>query len=257
MLRQALEIYRINSESVCFLDFGGKDFDEQQNISPVTPNKSFWRSALEVALDDLSTLVSPSQVVICEGVPHHPSASNNSAIDARCFDIIFSNEFPDCQFLSAGNASDVQSDRIGLLSSIQSIIEGVRITRLIDRDDRSQDEIEELKRSGVRVLSRRHLESYLFDEEVLRDLCISTGNSDCIATVLQARFDAIHASEQRGNSPDDIKSASGQIYVETKRILNLTQCGNSTKTFMRDTLSKHVSPASQIYRQLKEDIFGA
>ena len=55
---------------------------------------------------------------------------------------------------------------------------------------------------------------------------------------------------------DDLKPASGQIYLACKNTLGLTQCGNDAKTFMRDTLASLVKPGLKVYDELKRDIFG-
>ena len=39
------------------------------------------------------------------------------------------------------------------------------------RDDRSDDEVAEYRKNGIRILSKRHIESYLFDDTVIMKLC--------------------------------------------------------------------------------------
>ncbi len=66
---------------------------------------------------------------------------------------------------------------------------------------------------------------------------------------------AIQNSVSRGNPIDDLKSAGGEIYNSAKRILQLTGCGNDTKSFMRDTLSPLVKSGMKVYEELKKDVF--
>ena len=54
MMRRARDIEREKPESVAFLDFGARDFDEEQVIEPTVPDREFWRSVYDVALDDLA-----------------------------------------------------------------------------------------------------------------------------------------------------------------------------------------------------------
>lgn len=61
---------------------------------------------------------------------------------------------------------------------------------------------------------------------------------------------------ERGNPTDDIKSASGKIYTELKRILSLTQCGNTKDAFFRDTIVPLITEETQIYKDLESEIFG-
>lgn len=85
------------------------------------------------------------------------------------------------------------------------------------------------------IRSRRNLESYLLDDEVLRALATAAGQTDQADELLMEK-NRILAS--RTNQPsDDLKPASGEIYVACKRILRLTQPGNDAKAFMRDTLA--------------------
>ena len=52
----------------------------------------------------------------------------------------------------------------------------------------------------------------------------------------------------RGNPSDDVKSAAGKIYTELKRRLGLTQCGNNTEAFTRDTMASLVTPETSAYQ---------
>ena len=63
-------------------------------------------------------------------------------------------------------------------------------------------------------------------------------------------------SVKRGNSSDDVKSASGKIYAETKKLLGVAGMGNNSKAFMRSTLAPLIHPDMDIYKILKKDIFG-
>ena len=62
--------------------------------------------------------------------------------------------------------------------ALRLLIGDLEVVRLIDRDDRSSDEISDHAGKGVRVLSRRNLESYIFDDEVLQALAKSVDGED-------------------------------------------------------------------------------
>ena len=64
--------------------------------------------------------------------------------------------------MSMGNDREIVGDKRGLAEALLSLIDGLEVVRLIDRDDRTEVEIEEAEQQGVRVLSKRNLESYLF-----------------------------------------------------------------------------------------------
>jgi predicted ATPase len=255
MMRKAKDLAVQRPGSVTFLDFDNMDFDKPQVIEPAKTNRAFWENVFKVALDDLAELVTPKQIVICEGVPRGTAFGPNVAHDAECLDRIFSDEFPDTKFLAGGNCHEVINDRHALTGAIEALSRGASVISIIDRDDRSSDDILDLQKEGIRVMSRRHLESYLFDDEVLDALCDSVGRPDKIPEMRAAKNQALQNSISRNNAADDIKSAAGQIYDEAKRILVLTGVGNDPKAFMRSTLAPLITRGTTIYEALKEDIF--
>ena len=128
--------------------------------------------------------------------------------------------------------------------------------KFVDRDDRSDQEVEDLHQKGIRTTSKRHLEAYLLDNEIIEKLCSIVGapekTTDCIA----AKDQAIHKAVLRGRPSDDLKSASGDIYIALKQILNLSRCGNNPDSFMRDTMAPLITPDTETYKLLEQDIFG-
>ena len=254
MMRRARDIEAENPGSVVFLDFGDRNFDEPQVIEPTKPDRRFWKNTYEVALDDLAALVAPSRVVICEGHPQTQNPVTNHSHDARCYERIFETEFPETRFVSMGNDREIVGDRRGLAEALLSLIDGLEVVRLIDRDDRSEKEIVDANRQGVRVLSRRNLESYLFDDEVIRALALSASKEDETQKLLCEKQCIV--ANRTSDRPDNLKPASGGIYLACKNILSLTQCGNDAKTFMRDTLAPLIKPEMNVYKELQRDIFG-
>lgn len=252
MMRRARDIEMASPGSVCFLDFGDRDFDSPATIEPAVPNRAFWQRAYEVALDDLASLIAPSRVVICEGAALGITSGRNVAHDARCYNIIFENEFPETRFVSAGSASEVESDRLGIAEAIRSLIDGLQIIRIIDRDDRSDSEVAELVDKDVRVLKRRNIESYLFDDEVIRALADKVGKPEKAASLLEKKAELLAASD---GPPDDLKRIRGPLYNFCKAELGLTACGNTAEAFMRDTLAPLIRPSMALYDSLKGEIF--
>ena len=256
MMRKAHELWKQNPEEVAFLDFDGVDFDEPQVVQPIMPSRSFWKRVLQVALDDMTELVAPSQVIICEGATTAHGGGKNAQHDAKCYNLIFATEFPDTQFFAAGNSEQIETDRLALLEALNSIVAGTEVVRLIDRDDHSNTDVQEKEAAGIKVLSRRHLESYLFDDEVLEALCESLKSRPLLKDVLSAKTSAIEQCIAQGKPADDIKSASGLIFSACKKILKIAQRGNDAKAFMRSTLAQLVKPGMAVYEELKISIFG-
>ena len=254
MMRRARDIEANRPGTVAFLDFDGLDFDQPQIINPKRPSRAFWSAAYEVALADLAELVAPERVIICEGEPKTRESGPNHSHDARCYEQIFQHEFPETQFIPGGSSTYVAADRRGIGYAVGLLIKGAEVIRLIDLDDQSAEEVVELNSQGVRVLSKRNLESYLFSDEVLRKLANSVNRDDKVDELLTKK-ESIRNSRPH-DPPDDLKPASGEIYNACKSVLGLTQSGNNAWTFMRDTLALLVNPRMAVYEELKADIFG-
>jgi hypothetical protein len=254
-MRKAWEMAQADPGSVCFIDLQGADFDQQLVLKPVRPDREFWSRTLDVALGDLAVLVAPEQVVLCEGRPAKGQADQKAAFDAACYRRIFASEFPNVDFLSVGNALDAGQDRIDLGGAIQALSAGTTVRRLIDRDLRSAEEVRLLVDSGVRVLSRRNLEAYLLDDEVIAALCVENEQAPRIPEALAIKQEELTASIARGNDADDWKSAGGSIYVRLRKLLLLTSAGSDWNAFARDTLSRLIQPGMAVYTQLRDDIF--
>ena len=253
MMRAARELEEKAPGSVVFLDFSDRDFDNDQVIEPTVPDRAFWKRMYQVALDDLASLVAPKRVVICEGEPKNGAKRPNYAHDARCYQAIFDKEFPETEFVPGGNAHEVETDQRGLKYALELVAEDIEIIRLIDRDARSDTEVDEVRSEGIRVLSRRNIESYLFDDDVLVALATSIDKPDAVNDLLTAKQDILNQSE---GPNDNLKPVAGLIYVACKDKLGLTNPGNTPQTFMRDTLAPLVCDVKELYHQLKNDIFG-
>ena len=157
-------------------------------------------------------------------------------------------------FYPLGNCNDVEKEK-QIIDFIERLSPQSKIIKLIDRDDRSSDEIADLESDGVKVLSRRHIESYLLDDEVLKKWCVDVGRQEKIPDLLAAKQHAIQGSIGRGNAPDDIKSAANEICTEGKKILGITSCGNTGEMIMRDTLAKLITSEMAVYQELERIIF--
>jgi hypothetical protein len=251
MMRAARDLSAKKPDEIAFLDFDA-DFDAPQTIRPVVFSRQFWEKSLSVAIDDLAALVAPRLFVRCEG----SSSASGDGFDAQIYEDIFANEFSDVRFISSGSENDLDKDLSVLTAAIQNRIPGLGFTRLYDRDDRSAAEISDIEAKGDHVLKRRHLESYLYDDETLKLLCLSAGKPELISEVLAAKQECVGKLPSRGRPIDDIKAASGEIFVAVKKKLGLTQGGNNARSFMRDTLAPLIQPKTAIYKELRADVFG-
>lgn len=252
MLKKAKEMEENVPGSVAFINFDNLDFDNHVEIEPSPIDKTLWLKFLELALDDFSTLIAPAKVIFCEGTQ---VGRKNKSFDAQVYSRIFERSYPDVSFISIGSCTDLENKDNPSILIVQRLLPNSTFQRLVDRDDKSTQEIKELNASGIKVLAKRHIESYLLDDEIISKLCNSVGKDELIQTCIDAKKQKIIESIERNNATDDIKSASGEIYNELKRILELTQCGNTTAAFLRDTLTPLVTKETQIYKDLHKEIF--
>jgi predicted ATPase len=252
MMRRARYLYTEKPGEVAFLDFD-RNFDLQQVVQPVVPDRSFWRKTLTVALHDMADLIAPERIIACE------SAARDGALgegyDSEIYNIIFDKEYPETKFVSIGSSTDLKGDRYLVVQAVANQIDGTSTTRLIDRDGMSDQEIRDHEKQGYRVLRRRQIESYLLDDEILRALCISVGAATLIAQVLESKANSVAEAVKQGHDPDDIKKARGRIVTALKKQLHLKDAGKSSAAFMRDTLAPLVTPDTAVYKELKTVIF--
>jgi len=206
-----------------------------------------------LTLENYSTLLAPETVVFCEGTTR---GRKRKDFDAKCYANIFSTTHPSTVFYSLGGCNDIEEDKLKVIGLTQAIVPNTNVIRIIDRDDRSENEVEELSEKGIKVLDRRHLESYLLDDEIIKKWCATVGKAELENSALTIKQQAINASISRGNATDDIKSASNDIVTNIKKLLGLTACGNNGEAIIRDTITPLITPDTQVYQQLERLIFG-
>jgi len=252
MLEEARLIELSNPGSVVFLDFDNLDFDLETVIKPVPINRAIMDKFYDLVFGDFAQLMLPRKVVFCEGTHQGRKIKD---FDKQVYNKIFSLKHHDTQFISIGSCTDLENldDKFG--GVIGTLLNGSTIIKIIDRDSRSDDEVSELVGKGVKVLSKRHLECYLLDDTIITKLCESRGQNDKTQECLDAKQLAMQKSIERGNPSDDIKSASGDIYNALKSILGITQGGNNTCSFLRDTIAPLITEDMTIFSQLEKEIF--
>jgi predicted ATPase len=252
MMRRARDIEATNPGTVVFLDFDGVNFDINQTLRPVRPDRPFWKRAMQIALDDLAGYVAPEQVVLCEG----GAIGARRNFDAECYNVIFQAQYPSTVFLGAGSADDIQNDPRGVGKLLEALAEGTQLRRVIDRDDRTDEEIAALQNVGVRVLTRRHIESYLLAEEVLTRVCVALGHPALAPQLIAARTAALQSSVAAGGPADDFKRTAGDIYNAAKELFPNVKLGSDKRAFMRGFCAPQIQTGMPIYTELRQDIFG-
>jgi hypothetical protein len=252
MMRRARQLGDAHPGSVVFIDFEGKNFDLPTVLRPTQPDRPFWKRAMQLALDDLAGYVAPEQVVLCEG----GQLAGGSNFDAECYNTIFAAEFPASVFLGAGNSNDIQNDPRGVGRLVGALAPGVQVRRVIDRDDRTDAEVATLQGQGVRVLNRRHIESYLLDDDVLTRLCQALGNAGAAPQLLAAKAAALAGSIAAQGPADDFKRIAGDVYNAAKQLFQGHKLGSDKRAFMKAFCAPLVLPGTGVYEQLRSAIFG-
>ncbi len=243
MMRKALQLYEQHGEKIVFLDFDDnrddRDFDSQEVviIEPEKPDREFWERTHKVALDDLAALVVPDQIVICEG------KQGDKGLDAECYNQIFSEEFPNTKFISAGGKRDLQN----YISVVGAVTKGAMIFGLRDIDQATSGEMIRLQQEGIKVL-RGKIEDYLLADDVLGALCQYYELEPC-----DEKVDELMALRK---NVTDIKKAADQIRRQVTD-WGVSGAGDSREGFLRDTVAPRIKPGMPIYDELKQIIFGS
>ena len=244
MVRKAQDLWREDPDSVVFLDFGRGDFAEQVTLKPTTPDPDFWSRTYEVVLGDLAELVVTGRTVFCEG----------EEFDEECYRNIFKDTYPEACFVSLGARGNVEKSVTAANLAIEKIVKSAKVIGIVDRDQATAGEIKRNAKKGIRTLSRKTIESYLLDDEVLTKLCADHGESDKINDLLTAKQDALDKNNLK--SSDNLKPIVQQVHGAAQRILKSANLGNTKDSFMMDILAPRIQPGMKVYEQLEKDIFG-
>ena len=253
MMKEAKKLSEEYPGQVIFLNFDGYDFDEEVILEPSECDSTIWSKMLEISLDDYATLLTPNTIVFCEGTT---KGRKRKDFDAKCYTNIFGKNHPDTLFYSLGSCNDIEKDKNAVIEFICRLAPNAKIIRVVDRDDRSEEQIAELMEDGIKVLSKRNIEGYLLDETVLEKWCEIEDQKDKIDEVKEIRRKRLEESIERGNAPDDLKSAGNDICTDLKKLFKLKQCGNNGEYIMRDTISKMITEDMEVYQSIERDIFG-
>ena len=253
MLKEAEEIEEKNPGSVVFLDFDNRDFDLAQTIKPTKISRAIWERFFDLALADFSNLISPQTIVFCEG---SAECGKHKNFDASIYEKILGEKYHDTIFKSIGSCSEIENSKNQSINVISQILKSSKIIKFIDRDDRTDEEVDALLKKGIRTSSRRHIEHYLLDDEIIHKLCVQQGKEKLFGECLKAKESALQSNKDNNKLSDDIKAASGKIFIKIRSILDIHQGGNNTHAFLRDTMAPLITEETNVYKLIEKDIFG-
>lgn len=221
-------------------DFSEKDyFNGTHTIKPIRTTRANWQRIFKTALEDLTGLIAPEEIIYCEGRPAPDVNGAEQGLDATIYNDIFSEEFHNTLFISAGG-SDAEVNSAVALQIITKAFNGVRLKLLKDRDVNTDAERATfLAQSPTnKMLERREIENYIFDKEVLREFCIKNAK-----IFDEARYDI----SVNDINLQDLKPVQQEIQV-------CCASNGSVSDFKRE-LGKVINKDMAVYISLKNLIF--
>jgi AAA15 family ATPase/GTPase len=240
-IRKAVEMYRnSNGKNAVILDLSEKDFDQNIEIKPLVPTSVEMRRLFTVALEDLSSMVIPSKIYFCEGKSRYDTSRQSIKrleFDAEVLNKVFYDQ--DVIFISSGGKNGVQKAHQLLLKIIKEAGGLREIYSIIDRDDISNEDRSRRMSddSTLKIWSRREIENYLFDREIIEIYCRQNSLDFSSITAHNNIHDIIN---------DDIKQYQSSI---------MQQCGfNGSIEEFKLKLAEFITPNTEIYKLLKQDL---
>jgi len=250
VIQAAQRIAKSDPNKIAILDFSNINLDEEATIVPTHVNKALCEKFLSITLDDISGLIAPKYIVMCEGEQGKTIGSN---FDSTIYSTIFSSKHSDVTFISCGSSNDLKNQKHVPTNVLKSLFPSIKTIRLVDNDNMSDREAEDYKKQGVMSLTERHLECYLYSDEILKKLA-DTIDGNKWNDVKKIKDKAIQELQNNGRQSDDIKRASGTIYSSLIKKLDLKKAGNTNKAFMQATLAPLVTDDTETYKKLENTI---
>lgn len=221
---------------------------QSYELKPMVKSRENWRRLFATALDDLTGLISPKQIVYCEGTDKPGAGGREKGLDADVYNTIFGETHPETLFVSSGGNTELDQRSEVAIMILSKVFPSVEILVLKDRDIASGKDVTERDRQiylsnngkNHRVLKRFEIENYLYDKEVLKKYCEQEG-----LAFDEASYDKFVTDINNQHLKD-----------ETGRIKNF--CGISTsinaEKFKRN-LAKVIDGSMQVYQELEQVIF--
>ena len=217
-------------------------------LVPMKKSIANWRQIFEIALDDLASLVSPKQIIYCEGRDSPGKNGSERGLDAKVFNNVFSEKYHDTLFISSGGNTELDQRSDIALAILTKVYSTLQILVLKDRDissgklttDNDRQVYLDSNPKYHRVLKRWEIENYLYDKEVLKQYCLDNS----------LMFDESNYDDY----VTDIKNQN--LKDETARIKSFCGMNISVNSeVFKEKLSTYISEDMLIYKELEECIF--
>lgn len=219
-----------------------------QTLTPIKKSLANWKKIFETALDDLTNLVSPKRLIYCEGKDKPGPNGREDGFDAKVFNNIFGEKYPDTLFISSGGNTELDQRSKIALAILTKVFSGIEILVLKDRDMASGKDTDEKARllylennpNNHRVLERFEIENYLYDKEVLKKYCDQNKLKFCEET-----YDTFVTDVINQNLKDEA--------LRIKNICSITPSINSEN--FKLNLSELITSDMEIFHELEYVIF--
>lgn len=219
-----------------------------QTLFPIKKSNAKWREIFEVALDDLSHLVSPKKIIYCEGKDKPGQNGKENGLDAQVFNNVFSEKYHEVLFVSSGGNTELDQRSEIALAILTKVFPVIEIHVLKDRDISSGKLTSENDRKiylqsnpqNHRVLKRWEIENYLYDKEVLKKYCSESG-----LVFDESSYDAFVIDIENQN----LKDETGKI----KTICGITTNINPER--FKLNLSMCIREGMAVFTQLEDCVF--
>jgi predicted ATPase len=172
-LRAAQDEKRKNKDSVAIIEFKVEFADTTSPIKPITGNREDWKRIFQTALEDLTGLLAPRQIIYCEGRQEPSESGEEQGLDADVYNEIFFENYPETLFVSSGGGGAMRKNTSLALKVLSKAFNDVDLCLLKDRDNLIETERESFleEDQSHRMLERSEIENYIFDKEVLTRFC--------------------------------------------------------------------------------------
>lgn len=244
---RALQTDFKNQTQIIEFDANNKWAEEEYILTELNPTRNDWLRLFSTALDDLAQLIAPDTIIYCEGKDEPSRTGEEQGLDALIYNKIFSQEFSNCLFVSSGGNTELDQRSSIAFRVLSKAFKDMQLLILKDRDfasgkmttqeDRS---LELAKDKNYRILKRFEIENYLYDKEILKRFSESKGYN-----FNETEYDSFVIDIVNQN----LKDSTGKI----KEI-----CGENrsiSKDNFKKELGVFITPDTNVYKELKEEIF--
>jgi predicted ATPase len=228
------------AEHSTVIDFTGENFDQATVLRPIKGTRADWSRIFATALEDLTGLLSPRRIIYCEGRPEPATDGEEQGLDAEAYNSIFELEHGDTVFVSSGGGGEVARNALLAVRILGKALKDVGLHVLKDRDDSTDDERASFLEADPsrRMLTRREIENFLFDKEVVSSLA-----AECELSFDEARYDAaVHDVRMQ-----DLKPAQQEIQASCGFVGRMAE--------FKLALARQIKPGSLVFRELEAAIF--